>query len=227
MKKVIKESKALQEINKIDLLRRKKKYQSYLESDVKEAVSPKGWNMSKKYITIIAREVKNLAKYHRVQNEEDFLEVANYIELQIKQMKKDLNEAVNEAFRPSDKKALMVIGRDTINKLRKTSPDIDKPSKQLGQAINAIFRAMTREKSDANYKQYKKYNNLKDKMVTSYEEQRLKKLNNFFITINPIIQKYMNDNSINMLLEQKNVFIGKTSSDITDKIIVEINKSSK
>ncbi len=96
MKKVIKESKALQEINKIDLLRRKKKYQSYLESDVKEAVSPKGWNMSKKYITIIAREVKNLAKYHRVQNEEDFLEVANYIELQLKYMKKDLNESVNE-----------------------------------------------------------------------------------------------------------------------------------
>ena len=52
--------------------------------------------MSKKYITFIAREVKNLAKYHRQQNEEDFLEVANYIELQIKQMKKDLNESVNE-----------------------------------------------------------------------------------------------------------------------------------
>ena len=63
----------------------------------------------------------------------------------------------NEAFRPSDKKALMVIGRDTINKLRKKNPDIDKPDKQLGQAINAIFRAMTRDKDDANYKQYKKY----------------------------------------------------------------------
>ena len=63
---------------------------------VKEAVSPKGWNMSKKYITFIAREVKNLAKYHRQQNEEDFLEVANYIELQIKQMKKNLNESIDE-----------------------------------------------------------------------------------------------------------------------------------
>ena len=31
------------------------------------------------------------------QNEEDFLEVANYIELQIKQMKKDLNESIKEA----------------------------------------------------------------------------------------------------------------------------------
>ena len=62
-----------------------------------------------------------------------------------------------EALRPSDKKVLMVIGRDTINKLRKKNPDIDKPDKQLGQAINAIFRAMTRDKDDANYKQYKKY----------------------------------------------------------------------
>ena len=88
MKKVIKESKALQEINKIDLLRRKKKYQSYLETEVDEAVSPKGWNMSKKYIKILAREVKNLQKYHRQQNEKDFLEVADYIELQLKFMKK-------------------------------------------------------------------------------------------------------------------------------------------
>jgi hypothetical protein len=84
------------------------------------------------------------------------------------------NESVNEAFRPSDKKVLMVIGRDTINKLRKTSPDIDKPSKQLGQAINAIFRAMTREKSDANYKQYKRY------FPKNYNEKLLNRLANAY-----------------------------------------------
>ena len=52
--------------------------------------------MSKKYIKILAREVKNLQKYHRVQNEEDFLEVASYMQLQLKYMLKDLNESVNE-----------------------------------------------------------------------------------------------------------------------------------
>jgi len=69
-----------------------------LGESVNEAVSPKGWNMSKKYISFIDREVKKLKKYHMQQNEEDFLEVANYIELQLKQMKKDLNESVNEAI---------------------------------------------------------------------------------------------------------------------------------
>ena len=74
---------------------------------VNEAVSPKGWNMSKKYISFIDREVKKLKKYHMQQNEEDFLEVANYIELQLKQMKKDLNESVNERTDSQAKKNLM------------------------------------------------------------------------------------------------------------------------
>jgi hypothetical protein len=47
-----------------------------IKESVNEAVSPKGWNMSKKFITILGREVKNLQKYHRQQNEEDFSEVA-------------------------------------------------------------------------------------------------------------------------------------------------------
>ena len=142
MKKVIKESKALQEINKIDLLRRKKKYQSYLESDVKEAVSPKGWNMSKKYITFIAREVKNLAKYHRQQNEEDFLEVANYIELQIKQMKKDLNESMDAVKEIKDSaliSKLRSIVKDRQNKIIK-DPKSGRKMRVDGYTANAIIK---------------------------------------------------------------------------------------
>ena len=71
-----------------------------VKESVDEAVSPKGWNMSKKFITILGREVKNLVKYHRQQNEEDFLEVANYMELQLKYMKKNLKESVDEALDP-------------------------------------------------------------------------------------------------------------------------------
>ena len=67
-----------------------------LPTNFNEAVSPKGWNMSKKFVTVLSREVKNLQKYHRQQNEEDFLEVANYMELQLKYMKKNLKESVNE-----------------------------------------------------------------------------------------------------------------------------------
>ncbi len=67
------------------------------------------------------------------------------------------------------------------------------------------------------------FRKLKDEMVRNFENMRNNNLNNFFSKINPIIQNYMDNNSIDILLERKNVFIGKTDSDITDIIIEEIN----
>ena len=43
--------------------------------------------------------------------------------------------------------------------------------------------------------------------------------------INPIIQNYMRENSIEILLDSKNVFIGDINSDLTQIIINEINKN--
>ena len=75
-----------------------------------------------------------------------------------KMAKKWEKKKKTEAFRPSDRKVLMVIGRDIIQNLnKKYHKGTLTPSKQLGQALNSIFRAMTRPKDDANYKQYKKY----------------------------------------------------------------------
>ena len=61
-------------------------------------------------------------------------------------------------------------------------------------------------------------------MVKNFENKKNANLNSFFKNINPIIQNYMDKNSIDILLERKNVFIGKTDSDITDIMIKEINK---
>ena len=93
-------------------------------------------------------------------------------------------ESINERFRPSDRKTLMVVVRDTIDKLRKRNPDIDEPSKKLGQALNSILRAMTREKSDANYRQYKKYfpkynDKLLRRLATAYFDEPYNVQNTF------------------------------------------------
>ena len=87
-----------------------------------------------------------------------------------KMAKKWEKKKKTEAFRPSDRKVLMVIGRDIIQGLnKKFHKGTLTPSKQLGQALNSIFRAMTRDKSDANYQQYKKY-------FPKYNDKLLKRL---------------------------------------------------
>jgi len=69
------------------------------------------------------------------------------------------------------------------------------------------------------------FNKIKGQLVLEFENKRNKEINEFFLKINPIIQNYMNENSIDILLERKNVFIGKNDSDITNIIIKQINNS--
>ena len=45
--------------------------------------------------------------------------------------------------------------------------------------------------------------------------------------INPIIEKYMTDNSIYMLIDKKNVFIANNNYDITKKLIELIDNQIK
>ena len=68
-----------------------------------------------------------------------------------------------------------------------------------------------------------KFRKIKNEMTSDFKSQKNKILNNFFLKINPIIQEYMDEKSIDILFRQENIFIGKTSADITSPIIDEIN----
>lgn len=72
-----------------------------------------------------------------------------------------------------------------------------------------------------------KYREIKNEMTKNFEEQKNKNLNIFFSKINPLIQEYMDEQSIDILLSQENIFIGKKSADITNKIIEIINTKLK
>jgi Skp family chaperone for outer membrane proteins len=61
-------------------------------------------------------------------------------------------------------------------------------------------------------------------MVTEFNKFKEKEINNLFKKINPIIENYMNTNSIKILLDRKNVFIGSVDSDLTNVLVKEINK---
>ena len=62
-------------------------------------------------------------------------------------------------------------------------------------------------------------------MVKEFNNFKKKELNLFFKKINPIIQNYMDENSIEIIIDSKYVFMGKTTSDITLKIIEKLNKN--
>ena len=64
-------------------------------------------------------------------------------------------------------------------------------------------------------------------MASNFNNNKNIELENLFKLINPIIQNFMENNSINILIERKNVFLGKVNSDITSDLINLINKEIK
>ena len=74
---------------------------------------------------------------------------------------------------------------------------------------------------------FKKYNKNKKIKIESLKKKRNENIINFINLINPIIEKYMTDNSIYMLIDKKNVFIANNDYDITKKLIELIDNQIK
>ena len=68
------------------------------------------------------------------------------------------------------------------------------------------------------------FNKEKETLSKNINEKKIEEFKNFFDKINPIIQEYMNKESIGLLIEKKNIFIGKSSHDITIDILNMINQ---
>ena len=80
-------------------------------------------------------------------------------------------------------------------------------------------------------------NNLK-KEVNTYKVQRAKNINEVSLKrvnatkkvlslMNPIIAKYADENNISIILAKQNIVIGKTELDVTDEILILVNKNIK
>ena len=74
---------------------------------------------------------------------------------------------------------------------------------------------------------FQKYKKSRSNEIEELKKKRNKNIVNFLSLINPIIEKYMADNSIYMLMDKKNVFIASKNYDITDNLIELIDNQIK
>ena len=90
---------------------------------------------------------------------------------------------------------------------------------------------ISQKQLDINIKEFQ--NKLKD--YRNYKSEELKKLNEIkndeilklLNLVNPLIQEYMKSNSINFLMDKKNIYIADKNYDLTNKLIEIINKKIK
>ena len=68
------------------------------------------------------------------------------------------------------------------------------------------------------------YNENREKIHNDFNKLRIDSTNKLLKLINPILVSYSNDKSISLILKKRDLVIGKTELDITDEIILIINK---
>ena len=71
------------------------------------------------------------------------------------------------------------------------------------------------------------YNKNKDKTIKDFNNLKISSTNKILKLINPILVKYSEDNSISVILQKKDLVIGKKELDITDEIIKIVNTQVK
>ncbi len=119
------------------------------------------------------------------------------------------------------------IRKNEINKLKK----IEEELKVKDQDINNVKNIISKDELDKKIKEFKKeiekFNAKKNQIQKQFAKDKNNKLDELFKKINPLIIKYMDDNSIEMIIGKNNVYLAKSNLDITKDIIELINKNFK
>ncbi len=118
---------------------------------------------------------------------------------------------------------LKLLNSKNIDQLKIEEKKLIDEENKIKKTQNILSEDELKSKISNLKKEVNSFNKKKKDIFQSFDEEKNKQLNMFFQKITPIIENYMADNSINLLLEKKNIFIGKSNIDITDDILILIN----
>ena len=76
-------------------------------------------------------------------------------------------------------------------------------------------------------KKFQEFSNEKNQIVKKFNDFKQKELENLFKKINPIINDYMEQNSVKILFDSKNIFMSSNELNLTDDILKKINNELK
>ena len=115
------------------------------------------------------------------------------------------------------------INKSNIEKLTNFQKQLKDRENEIKIKKNIISEEEFKKEVENLKNQLAEFNKKKDLMVKEFSDLKKDELEALFAKINPIIQNYMKENSIEILMNSKNIFIGNIKSDLTQVLINEIN----
>jgi len=130
------------------------------------------------------------------------------------------------------------IGKRVLENINKLDNENVENLKRKNESLKELEIAIKNKKNVISEDAFKKevasfqskvneYKEDKNKIVKNFNDFKRKELENIFKKISPIINDYMEKNSVSVLLDSKNIFMGSNRSNLTEDILDIINEEFK
>lgn len=117
--------------------------------------------------------------------------------------------------------------KKNIEILKKRETSLKNVEQEIKKKKNIISNEEFQKEINLLKTKISQFNSEKNIMVKNFKNLKNNELNNVLNEFNKIIQKYMTENSIDIVFDKKNIYIGKGSIDITQNILENIEKQLK
>ena len=137
----------------------------------------------------------------------------------------DLNYVLNKSN--EGKKILNelnILNEKNKKQFSNTENSLEKERDNIKKLKNIITNEEYNKKVSLFQDKVEIYNKEKTEIIKSFENRKKKELDIFFKNLNNIMNTYMKENSIDMILDKKNVVMSLVKNDISNKIVDLINK---
>jgi len=140
----------------------------------------------------------------------------------------DMNRVISKSNSGSSiLKQLNIFNNKNLKFLKNEENKFKEKEAKLISQKNITSEADFQNKVNELKSEIKNYNENRNKMIADFNKLELNNTNNFLKLVNPILVKFSNDKEISIILQKKDLVVGKTELDITDEIIEIVNNDIK
>ncbi len=138
----------------------------------------------------------------------------------------DLNYILSESVKGKKILNELNIQNTENNKIFNASEKkFEKKKNEITKLKNIISEDELKKKINQFQLEVKKYKEEKNNTVKSFEKLKKSELDNFFKSLNEILNIYMKENDISMVIEKKSIIMANSTLDITENILNIVNKN--
>ena len=111
------------------------------------------------------------------------------------------------------------IHKGNIKLFKETEESLKKEENDIIQKKNILSNEEYNKKIELLRQKVAKYRKNRQDRINSINQKKMEASSKLLKALNPILSQYSKDNQISLILQKKNIVLGKTDLDITNKII--------